>query len=412
MTLEAGLNLAAGIILAGLGLVVLAARRRHPPALAFGVFALGGGGFYLFDAFAGSDFWAAHFLWAGLVVAWGIGALWLFVVFPVRLRPTEWRAAALAATIALAVAVVFSFAYGRSLLEAFFGVELSPTLSALLLGAFTLVNIGFAACLLHFPLRVRRLPADASATARSVATMAVGFCLFVAATMHEVVDAARGGLPPFVLLSDAGIVVLPLVFWLFVTRGPHSHLARNVILLSGTFYLGSLGLAMTDSAGLAYPLFRILGALVLAYAVLRGQIEGLDLKVRFAISKSTVAAVFIAVFFIASEAAQQFFGDRTGSTYFGIAIAGTLVFAMAPIQRVAEKLAARAVPVAVDARGETLAVANRQEDNYRRAVRLALRDRLLTREEEAHLFHVAEGLGIPAGRAMDLRNEVEQEQGR
>ncbi|HVM45125.1 MAG TPA: hypothetical protein VM582_04250, partial [Candidatus Thermoplasmatota archaeon] len=82
-------------------------------------------------------------------------------------------------------------------------------------------------------------------------------------------------------------------------------------------------------------IMRTVGILLLVYAIVRHQLLGIDVKVRWGISKSTVAAVFIAVFFVASEAAQQFFGDSLGSTYVGIAAAGALVFAMAPLQRAA-----------------------------------------------------------------------------
>lgn len=408
ITAENALNLVAGVVLTGLGLVVLAARRRHPPALAFGVFALGGGGFYLFDALLlDLDFWAAPFLWAALVLAWGLGAFWLFVVFPVRLHRAEWRDAALAVTIGLALAVLFGLAYGKSLLEHWLGPDRSPTLLASLFGLFLLVNSAFAACMLGFPLRVRRLPADAEGTARSIGTMAVGFCLFGAATLHEVVDAARGDLPSVVLFADGGFVVLPVVFWLFSTRGPHSKVARNVILASSAIYLGSLGLAMTESAGLAYPGFRTFGALVLAYAVLRGQIEGLDLKVRFAIKTSTVAAVFLAVLFIVANIAQNYFGGQYGVVVGGAA-AGMLFFVMAPIQRMAERLAVKAVPSAPVAG----VAPSRKEQTYRDALAVALRDRKLTPAEEVTLARLAEDLGIGAGRAMELRHEAGGKKGR
>ena len=155
---------------------------------------------------------------------------------------------------------------------------------------------------------------------------------------------------------------------------------------------------------------RTLAVLVLTYGVLRHSMLGVDVKLRFAISKSTIAAVFIAVFFFASEAAQQFFGETLGSTYVGIAAAGALVFALAPLQRAAERLAERAVPIAATA--APTATSGGRADLYRRAVRFAYRDGRVSPEEELHLFEVAEALGLGAGEAMRVRQDVEREAGR
>jgi hypothetical protein len=195
------------------------------------------------------------------------------------------------------------------------------------------------------------------------------------------------------------------LLWTRATKGAHPGIARNVVIAIVALGLGVLFLDSTASTFVA-PGGRILGALLLGYAVLRGQIEGLDLKVRFALSKSTIAAVFIAVFFIASEAAQQFFGDTLGSTYVGIGVAGTLVFAMAPLQRAAEKLAAKAVPVSMESTAAPARPDDR-EDAYRRAVRLALRGGI-SRVEDHDLAVLADQLHVGARRALEIREELEQ----
>lgn len=141
---------------------------------------------------------------------------------------------------------------------------------------------------------------------------------------------------------------------------------------------------------------------ILAYALAKHRLFGIEAKLRWGISKSTIAAIFIAVFFVASEVAQQFFSERTSSTYIGIGIAGTLVFAMAPIQRAAEKLAEKAVPAASTPAGAL----SRKEQTYRDALAVAMRDRRLTSAEEVTLARLAEDLGIGAGRAMELRQEA------
>lgn len=176
---------------------------------------------------------------------------------------------------------------------------------------------------------------------------------------------------------------------------------------AGILARATAGSTVANTAG-GVP--SVLFALLVLYGVLRGRLFGIDVKVRWTLSKSTIAAVFIAVFFVASETAQQFFGDSLGGTYVGIAAAGMLVFALAPLQRAAERIAEKAVPVAgvpvpvaaADGRAD-------REESYRRALRIALRDRALSREEEVHLHEVAEHMGIGAGRAMALRVGVERE---
>ncbi|MBI4394017.1 MAG: hypothetical protein HY556_09520 [Euryarchaeota archaeon] len=91
----------------------------------------------------------------------------------------------------------------------------------------------------------------------------------------------------------------------------------------------------------AFPL--ILFVLLVSYGIVRTHLFDVDLKIKWTIKQSTVAAAFIAVFFIASEAAQAFFAGSLGP-YVGIVAAGALVFALAPLQRAADRVANAAMP--------------------------------------------------------------------
>lgn len=53
----------------------------------------------------------------------------------------------------------------------------------------------------------------------------------------------------------------------------------------------------------------------------------------------------------------------------------------------------------------------RAEDVYRAALRIALKDRRVTPEEELHLAELGEHLGLSARRALALRREIEKEGG-
>ncbi len=209
---------------------------------------------------------------------------------------------------------------------------------------------------------------------------------------------------------DLGIMFASALLWLLnTTRGTETRAARNVALACLAVPLVGAVAAVTFKAAGGYGVMRLITVTVLAYAILQHQVLGMDVRARWTISKSTVAAAFIAVFFIASEAAQQFFGETLGSTYVGIAAAGALVFAMAPLQRVAEKLAAKAVPAAthVPVAGPASDAADRREKTFIDAVMFTLRDGHMSREEELHLARLAIDLGIRADRAVELRHEVE-----
>ncbi|MEA3136895.1 MAG: hypothetical protein QOC71_1176 [Thermoplasmata archaeon] len=244
-----------------------------------------------------------------------------------------------------------------------------------------------------------------------MALMASAICIYPSmyAAWSTMRFAAAGDYPPGALFIAAMLAVaMTALAWLRCTHDGRGAAARNVVfvILLSTLVgmVFSAFFRETSVSGFA----RILAILVLAYAVLKHQILGIDVQVRFALSKSTIAAVFIAVFFIASEAAQQFFGDTLGSTYVGIGVAGTLVFAMAPLQKAAERLAEKAVPVAAPAGvASAPAASSRREASYRDAVRLAMRDRRVTSEERVSLFRLAEDLSIPAGRAAEIQHELE-----
>ncbi len=148
-----------------------------------------------------------------------------------------------------------------------------------------------------------------------------------------------------------------------------------------------------------YGVTRLAGVAIIAYGIVRHQLLGIELKIRWGLSKTTVAAVFIAVFFIASEAAQQFLGDQLGSTYIGIGAAGLLVFAIAPLQRAAERLAAKAVPVSPSVR------AGRAEGDLtalRHVARRLASDGTVSAEDHRALAVMAEQLGLGAVDVADV----------
>lgn len=355
------------------------------------------------------------------IAASSAGLVGLALVAPRRLAPSERSlliAPAIVAALSLAI-TVWGTAAGIDAWMRATGVPADQKIwEAFLVGSYCLFASAVAGVLLLFALRAGKTKDvhERSQFAFMAAAIVVYMGLVAGIFFMTPLLQAR----TLAVAISVGVACSTVV-WLANSRhADWSHHGRNLALFSlGMVLLGMVagarlgGFSGAQGAGV-YGIARSLAILVFAYAILKHQLLGIDVKVRFAISKSTVAAVFIAVFFIASEAAQQFFGETSGSTYIGIGIAGTLVFAMAPLQRAAERLAAKAVPIA-PAQNVPASVASvvpfgsDHEDMYRNAARLALRDRRITREEELQLFRLARGLHLTPDRAHEILVEVERE---
>jgi hypothetical protein len=93
-----------------------------------------------------------------------------------------------------------------------------------------------------------------------------------------------------------------------------------------------------------YALTLLAYVVLVSYAVLTAQLFDIDLRIRWTVRQSTVAAAFLAVFFFVSEGVQTFLSVQLGN-FLGVAAAALLVFFIAPLRRVADRVADFAVPV-------------------------------------------------------------------
>ncbi|HVL88082.1 MAG TPA: hypothetical protein VM681_08800 [Candidatus Thermoplasmatota archaeon] len=407
-------QLAGALFVVALGAFVASLRPRTRPNLAFAVFAIAFGGQFALTNLgylvldkspsdADSVFEALRLLlrWAAVMALAAVA-----LVFPTQLRRDERR--------------LLAFPAGLTALFLLASAWVAGSVTSTTLGAASL--LGFLATLavlagLHalFALRFAAAPDPRSAQLLGYVAGALALYSAFVATSGPESTRANSLLSPDPLAQAyygllSACILLGAFLWIWATvRGQAPQTARNVALL--TFGVMLAGLAYVAS-GLdvgALGVVRILAVAVLAYAILKHQLLGIDVKVRWTISKSTVAAIFITVFFLTSEAAQVVFATEDNE-YFGIAAAGLLVFALAPLMQFAERVANAAVPVAgSDALPRAAA---EPEEMYRGAVRLALRDHLLTREEERALFRLARGLSLSPDRAHEILVEVEREAAR
>lgn len=158
---------------------------------------------------------------------------------------------------------------------------------------------------------------------------------------------------------------------------------------------GMLGLSFATPLGgflalVGLPLGEILLATLLAYGILSTQLFEIELHVKWTLRRGSVAAAFFGVFFVVSEGAEQIFSSRWGP-FAGLLAAGLLVFALSPLQRVADRFAEAAMPGVVDTTEYREA---RRRDIYRNAVEGALQDGIITDAERRVLAGLASDLGL------------------
>ncbi|HLE97162.1 MAG TPA: hypothetical protein VI997_07320 [Candidatus Thermoplasmatota archaeon] len=139
---------------------------------------------------------------------------------------------------------------------------------------------------------------------------------------------------------------------------------------------------------------------LLAYGILRAQLLDIDVKLRWTVRQSTIAAVFAAVFVAVAAAVEQWAGSM-GVLWGGLA-AAALVFGLHPIQRFASRVAERAVP----ARPVAGLPASERAEVYADQLRAAWADGTVDRSERLLLENLRQRLAISADDAARLEREV------
>ena len=144
---------------------------------------------------------------------------------------------------------------------------------------------------------------------------------------------------------------------------------------------------------------RIIMTALAAFAILRYHAFGIHTKLRFGISKGSVAGVVVAVVFMVSEGAQSLFGED--KQWLGLVVGGLVVFAIAPIQRAADRFAERAVPSPRSLKDESSA-----STIYRKQAALVWSDGKITAKERRLLRQLRDELHLPPHEADRIDDEV------
>jgi len=161
----------------------------------------------------------------------------------------------------------------------------------------------------------------------------------------------------------------------------------------------------TDASGLPYIMYA-LGTLMavplIAYGILHTQLFDIDLRIRWTVKQSTLAAAVIAIIFVLTEAADRFLSAELGN-FAGLIAATLVVFFLAPLQRFAERVATVTMP---HANNTSEYVAFRKIQVYEAAVVEAQQEEGISHKERALLNRLRESLGISEADATAIEHEL------
>ena len=152
-----------------------------------------------------------------------------------------------------------------------------------------------------------------------------------------------------------------------------------------------------------YALGTLLAVPLIAYGILRAHLFDIDLRIRWTIKQSTLAAMIVSIVFLISEGASEFLSAELG-TVAGLLAAGVLMFFLTPLQHFAERVASSAMP---NTQNTPEYVAFRKMQVYENALVEALEDGGISSKERSLLNRLRESLEISEADASAIEKDVE-----
>jgi hypothetical protein len=150
-----------------------------------------------------------------------------------------------------------------------------------------------------------------------------------------------------------------------------------------------------------YALGTFVAVPLVAYGILRAQLFDIDLRIRWTIKQSTLAAAVVAIVYAVSEGASRLLSSELGNVA-GLLAAAVVVFFLAPLQRFAERVASAAMP---NTHNTPEYAAFRKLQVYEAAVAEALPGGM-SEKERAILRRLQQSLGISAGDAAAIEEAL------
>lgn len=173
----------------------------------------------------------------------------------------------------------------------------------------------------------------------------------------------------------------------------------------GMLWSGTYLLVDPDASGLPYIVYALgtlLAVPLIAYGILKTQLFDIDLRIRWTIKQSTLAASFVAIVYVVTEGADRVLAEELGNVV-GLLVSALVVFFLAPLQRFAERVAATAMP---NTSNTTEYVTFRKLQVYEGALQEALQGGGISDKERALLNRLRDSLGITAADAEALERDL------
>ena len=141
---------------------------------------------------------------------------------------------------------------------------------------------------------------------------------------------------------------------------------------------------------------------LIAYGILRTHLFDIDLRIQWTIKQSTIASVFVAIFYLVSEGADRFLSSELGD-FAGLLAAALVVFFLEPVRRFADRVAGSVMP---NTQNTPEYAAFRKMQVYEEAVSEAYYEGGISTKERALLNRLRDSLGISEGDAATIESEI------
>ena len=164
-----------------------------------------------------------------------------------------------------------------------------------------------------------------------------------------------------------------------------------------------IGVPFWDVHALVYICGTLVAVPLIAYGILRTQLFDIDLRIRWTIKQTTVAAALLSIVFLVSEGVSAFLSAELGNVA-GLLAAAVVMFFLAPLQRFAERVAATAMPNTENTREYATF---RKMQVYETAVAEAQEGGGISAKERSLLNRLRESLGISEIDAAAIERELE-----
>jgi len=173
-------------------------------------------------------------------------------------------------------------------------------------------------------------------------------------------------------------------------------------------WAGTYQVVDADASGLGYIIYALgtlLAVPLISYGILKTQLFDIDLRIRWTVKQSTVAAAFFTVFYLVTEGADRLLASELGN-WIGLVASASLVFFLAPLQRFAERFASLAMP---NTENTPEYSAFRKLQVYEAALDEAMPGGI-SEKERALLNHLRDSLGIAPADAASLEQDLQTRQ--